>query len=41
MSKFLNIQDQLSIISRGVEEILPENELIDKLSQSYKNTEFG
>jgi len=37
MSKFLNIQDQLSIISRGVEEILPENELIDKLSQSYKN----
>ena len=37
--KFLSIKEQLNIIKRGAEEILPENELISKLERSYKSGE--
>ena len=35
--KFISVKEQLSIIQRGTEEILPENELIGKLERSYKS----
>jgi len=35
--KFLPVADQLEIIRRGVTEIIPETELIDKLERSYKS----
>jgi tyrosyl-tRNA synthetase len=37
--KFLSIKEQISIIKRGTEEILPEKELISKLERSYKSGE--
>ena len=35
--KFISVKEQLSIIQRGTEEILPENKLIGKLERSYKS----
>ena len=32
--KFLPIEEQLTLIKRGVEEILPEEELVEKLKKS-------
>ena len=37
MPKFISIEEQMSIISRGVEEIIPEKQLKDKLTNSFKN----
>ncbi|MCK5077474.1 MAG: tyrosine--tRNA ligase [Calditrichia bacterium] len=36
MSKFLPVNEQLKIIERGVVELLPMNEMKDKLERSYK-----
>ncbi|MFC1785973.1 tyrosine--tRNA ligase [Candidatus Neomarinimicrobiota bacterium] len=35
--KFISIREQLNIIKRGTEEILPEKELVKKLERSYKS----
>lgn len=35
--KFLPVEEQLELIKRGVAEIIPEAELIEKLKKSYKN----
>ena len=35
--KFISVKEQLNIIKRGTEEILPENELINKLERSIKS----
>jgi len=35
--EFLPIKEQLKLIKRGVEEILPEDNLVKKLEESYKN----
>ena len=35
--KFISIREQLNIIKRGTEEILPEKELVKKLKRSYKS----
>ena len=35
MSKFLPVEEQLKVIRRGVQEILPEDALIEKLKKSY------
>ena len=37
--KFISVKEQLNIIKRGTEEILPEKELIGKLERSYKSGE--
>ncbi|MCJ7802020.1 MAG: tyrosine--tRNA ligase [Candidatus Marinimicrobia bacterium] len=34
--KFISVKEQLNIIKRGTEEILPEKELVSKLERSYK-----
>lgn len=35
--EFLPVKEQLKLIKRGVEEILPEDNLVKKLEESYKN----
>ncbi len=35
--EFISVKEQLNIINRGTEEILPEHELVSKLEQSYKS----
>ena len=35
--KFISVKEQLNIIKRGTEEILPEKELVNKLEQSIKS----
>lgn len=35
--KFISVKEQINIIKRGTEEILPEKELINKLERSYKS----
>jgi len=35
MSNFLPVEEQLKVIRRGVQEILPEDALVDKLKKSY------
>ena len=35
--KFISVKEQLNIIKRGTEEILPEKELVDKLERSIKS----
>ena len=35
--KFISVKEQINIIKRGTEEILPEHELISKLEISYKS----
>ena len=35
--KFISVKEQLNIIKRGAEEILPEYELVNKLERSYKS----
>ena len=35
MSKFLPVEEQLKVIRRGVQEILPEDSLVEKLKKSY------
>jgi len=37
--KFLPVKEQMELIRRGVEEILPENELIKKLQKSFDNSQ--
>lgn len=35
--KFISVKEQINIIKRGTEEILPEKELVSKLERSYKS----
>ncbi len=35
--KFISVKEQINIIKRGTEEILPKHELISKLERSYKS----